>query len=145
MLIVNISFGSSKWRHAFLDIFDPLPGLVVTLFSTKVYVFSSPFFLCRGRDFILFEIFHNKVTQGDHNLINTCCFFSVKRLGIPDSQIILMVADDMACNPRNPRPATVFNNQVCRSKRALCDWLKLKHLFDFTTKYRITLIKKSNA
>ncbi|XP_014664322.1 PREDICTED: GPI-anchor transamidase-like [Priapulus caudatus] len=36
---------------------------------------------------------------------------SVKRLGIPDSQIILMVADDMACNPRNPRPATVFNNR----------------------------------
>ncbi|XP_050389216.1 GPI-anchor transamidase [Patella vulgata] len=35
---------------------------------------------------------------------------SVKRLGIPDSHIILMVADDMACNPRNPRPATVFNN-----------------------------------
>ncbi|XP_046330684.1 GPI-anchor transamidase-like [Haliotis rufescens] len=35
---------------------------------------------------------------------------SVKRLGIPDSRIILMVADDMACNPRNPRPATVFNN-----------------------------------
>ena len=31
-------------------------------------------------------------------------------MGIPDSQIILMVADDMACNPRNPRPATVFNN-----------------------------------
>ncbi len=21
-----------------------------------------------------------------------------------------MLADDMACNPRNPRPATVFNN-----------------------------------
>ena len=36
---------------------------------------------------------------------------SVKRLGIPDSNIILMVADDMACNPRNPRPATVFNNE----------------------------------
>lgn len=36
---------------------------------------------------------------------------SVKRLGIPDSQIILMVADDMACNPRNPRPAAVFNNR----------------------------------
>jgi len=35
---------------------------------------------------------------------------SVKRMGIPDSQIILMIADDMACNPRNPRPATVFNN-----------------------------------
>jgi len=35
---------------------------------------------------------------------------SVKRLGIPDSQIILMLADDMACNPRNPRPAMVYNN-----------------------------------
>ncbi|KAK3715938.1 hypothetical protein QZH41_016505, partial [Actinostola sp. cb2023] len=35
---------------------------------------------------------------------------SVKRLGIPDSHIILMMADDMPCNPRNPRPGTVFNN-----------------------------------
>ncbi|XP_074653921.1 GPI-anchor transamidase-like isoform X2 [Tubulanus polymorphus] len=35
---------------------------------------------------------------------------SVKRLGVPDSQIILMLAEDMACNPRNPRAATVFNN-----------------------------------
>ncbi|XP_033095990.1 GPI-anchor transamidase-like [Anneissia japonica] len=35
---------------------------------------------------------------------------SVKRLGIPDSHIILMLADDMACNARNPRPAAVFNN-----------------------------------
>uniref|UniRef100_F6S8C9 GPI-anchor transamidase n=2 Tax=Ciona intestinalis TaxID=7719 RepID=F6S8C9_CIOIN len=36
---------------------------------------------------------------------------SVKRLGIPDSQIILMLADDMACNPRNPRPGKVYNNK----------------------------------
>ncbi|XP_039262778.2 GPI-anchor transamidase-like [Styela clava] len=36
---------------------------------------------------------------------------SVKRLGIPDSHIILMLADDMACNARNPRPAKVYNNQ----------------------------------
>ncbi|ELU15409.1 hypothetical protein CAPTEDRAFT_121121, partial [Capitella teleta] len=35
---------------------------------------------------------------------------SVKRLGIPDSHIIMMLADDMACNPRNPRPASVYNN-----------------------------------
>lgn len=26
------------------------------------------------------------------------------------SQIILMIADDMPCNPRNPNPATVYNN-----------------------------------
>ncbi|CAI8055915.1 Putative GPI-anchor transamidase [Geodia barretti] len=27
-----------------------------------------------------------------------------------ECNIILMLADDMACNARNPRPATVFNN-----------------------------------
>lgn len=32
---------------------------------------------------------------------------TVKRLGIPDSQIILMLPDDMACNPRNAFPGTV--------------------------------------
>ncbi|KAK9467721.1 peptidase C13 family-domain-containing protein [Lipomyces arxii] len=35
---------------------------------------------------------------------------TVKRLGIPDSQIILMLADDAACNPRNAFPGTVYNN-----------------------------------
>jgi hypothetical protein len=34
----------------------------------------------------------------------------VKRLGIPDSQIILMLADDVACNPRNPFAGTVYSN-----------------------------------
>jgi phosphatidylinositol glycan class K len=32
---------------------------------------------------------------------------TVKRLGIPDSNIIMMLADDMACNPRNPYPGQV--------------------------------------
>jgi len=35
---------------------------------------------------------------------------TVKRLGIPDSQIILMLPDDMACNPRNTFPGTVYSN-----------------------------------
>lgn len=35
---------------------------------------------------------------------------TVKRLGIPDSNIILMLADDVSCNPRNKYPATVYNN-----------------------------------
>jgi hypothetical protein len=30
------------------------------------------------------------------------------RLGIPDSNIVLMVADAAACNPRNPLPGTIF-------------------------------------
>ena len=35
----------------------------------------------------------------------------MKRLGIPDDRIILMLADDMACNARNSYPAQVFNNE----------------------------------
>ena len=36
---------------------------------------------------------------------------SVKRLGIPDSNIILMLAEDAACNLRNPFPGKVFNTE----------------------------------
>lgn len=42
---------------------------------------------------------------------NTLALYrSIKRLGIPDSNIILMLADDVACNPRNIFPATVYGN-----------------------------------
>lgn len=33
---------------------------------------------------------------------------TVKRLGIPDSHIVLMLADDAACNPRNKFPGNVW-------------------------------------
>ncbi|CCM04290.1 uncharacterized protein FIBRA_06461 [Fibroporia radiculosa] len=36
---------------------------------------------------------------------------TVKRLGIPDSNIILMLADDAACNARNKFPGCVYANQ----------------------------------
>ncbi|KAJ2236886.1 glycosylphosphatidylinositol anchor biosynthesis [Coemansia sp. IMI 203386] len=35
---------------------------------------------------------------------------TVKRMGIPDSHIILMLADDVACNARNSYPATVYDH-----------------------------------
>lgn len=45
------------------------------------------------------------------HMANSLSFYrTVKRLGIPDSQIILMQADDIACNARNAFPGTVFNN-----------------------------------
>ncbi|KAJ3026915.1 UNVERIFIED_CONTAM: glycosylphosphatidylinositol anchor biosynthesis [Siphonaria sp. JEL0065] len=45
------------------------------------------------------------------HIANTLSMYrTVKRLGIPDSNIILMLADDVACNSRNHFPATVFNN-----------------------------------
>ncbi|KAL4564810.1 hypothetical protein LXL04_028881 [Taraxacum kok-saghyz] len=34
-----------------------------------------------------------------------------EQVGIPDERIILMLADDMACNSRNKYPAQVFNNE----------------------------------
>lgn len=46
------------------------------------------------------------------HLANTLSLYrTVKRLGIPDSQIILMLPDDMACNPRNSFPGAVFNDK----------------------------------
>ena len=34
----------------------------------------------------------------------------MKRLGIPDSNIILMLADDVACNSRNTHPGAVYSS-----------------------------------
>ena len=46
------------------------------------------------------------------HLANTLSLYrTVKRLGIPDNQIILMLPDDMACNPRNSFPGSVFNDK----------------------------------
>ncbi|GLT95139.1 hypothetical protein SLE2022_128380 [Rubroshorea leprosula] len=46
------------------------------------------------------------------HMANTLSLYrTVKRLGIPDERIILMLADDMACNARNRYPAQVFNNE----------------------------------
>ena len=44
------------------------------------------------------------------SLISSPRYRTVKRLGIPDSNIILMLADDVACNPRNKFPGCVFAN-----------------------------------
>ncbi|KAK4503555.1 hypothetical protein PRZ48_004470 [Zasmidium cellare] len=46
------------------------------------------------------------------HMANTLSLYrTVKRLGIPDSQIILMLPDDMACNPRNSFAGSVFNDK----------------------------------
>jgi phosphatidylinositol glycan class K len=46
------------------------------------------------------------------HMANTLSLYrTVKRLGVPDDHIILMLADDVACNARNSYPAQVFNNE----------------------------------
>eukprot|EP00656_Telonema_subtile_P031577 TRINITY_DN34540_c0_g1_i2.p1 TRINITY_DN34540_c0_g1~~TRINITY_DN34540_c0_g1_i2.p1 ORF type:complete len:302 (+),score=72.29 TRINITY_DN34540_c0_g1_i2:201-1106(+) len=39
-------------------------------------------------------------------------YHAIKKLGVPDSNIILMLADDMPCNPRNVEPARVLADDV---------------------------------
>jgi phosphatidylinositol glycan class K len=47
------------------------------------------------------------------HIANTLSFYrTVKRLGIPDSNIILMLAEDVACNPRNAYPSQVRKHIV---------------------------------
>ena len=42
---------------------------------------------------------------------NTLSFYhAVKEFGIPDANILLMLADDVACNPRNKFPARIYNS-----------------------------------
>uniref|UniRef100_A0A914HV66 GPI-anchor transamidase n=1 Tax=Globodera rostochiensis TaxID=31243 RepID=A0A914HV66_GLORO len=46
---------------------------------------------------------------------------SLKRLGMPDSNIILMLADNIPCNGRNPSPASIFNNAYAHQNLYLED------------------------
>lgn len=50
------------------------------------------------------------------HIANTLSIYhTIKSHGIPDSNIILMLADDMPCNARNIRPGRVFSDEqnVC--------------------------------
>ncbi|CCX13576.1 peptidase C13 family-domain-containing protein [Pyronema domesticum] len=91
-----------------LRITTPIPTLLFTLFALLLQL----------------SCVHSQHTSNWAVLVSTSRFWfnyrhlanvlsmyrTVKRLGIPDSQIILMLADDVACNPRNVFPASVFNN-----------------------------------
>jgi len=49
------------------------------------------------------------IKADQQHMANTLAMYrTIKRLGIPDSNIILMLADDAACNPRNSFPAKVY-------------------------------------
>ncbi|CAI9716935.1 GPI-anchor transamidase-like [Octopus vulgaris] len=106
--------------------------MVSVLSSVMAFVCSLVLFLllssfhgvCEANEDKVNEFFQSGHTNNWAVLVDTSRFWfnyrhvanvlsiyrSVKRLGIPDSHIILMVADDMACNARNPHPGTVFNN-----------------------------------
>ena len=45
-----------------------------------------------------------------HTANTLSIYHTIKKLGIPDNQIILMLAEDSACNARNTFPGTVYND-----------------------------------
>eukprot|EP00117_Sycon_ciliatum_P031942 scpid48102/ scgid24886/ GPI-anchor transamidase; GPI8 homolog; Phosphatidylinositol-glycan biosynthesis class K protein len=83
---------------------------IVTLLLTQNFVFSSDL---RHTNNWAVLVCTSRYWFNYRHVANTLSVYrSVKRLGIPDSQIILMLADDMACNPRNKEQGTVFNNRA---------------------------------
>lgn len=53
---------------------------------------------------------------------NALSFYHLcKQNGIPDSRILLFLADTVACNPRNLVPGTVYNNNSRRTNLYRCD------------------------
>jgi phosphatidylinositol glycan class K len=49
-----------------------------------------------------------------HNANALAIYRTVRRLGIPDSHVLLMLSDDVACNARNAFPAQVFISDTHR-------------------------------
>lgn len=44
---------------------------------------------------------------------------AIKRLGVPDTRIVLMLADSMACDPRNPLPGEMYSHHLDNLHRNL--------------------------
>uniref|UniRef100_A0A6I8RZ84 GPI-anchor transamidase n=1 Tax=Xenopus tropicalis TaxID=8364 RepID=A0A6I8RZ84_XENTR len=89
----GMAFSCSAW----------LPGAVLLLAVIDVRLMISAQHL---------EVCTSRFWFNYRHVANTLSMYrSVKRLGIPDSHIVLMLADDMACNSRNPKPATVFSHK----------------------------------
>ncbi len=42
-------------------------------------------------------------------------YHQLRRRGFPDDRIVLMVADDMACDPRNPLPGELYAHEPLTS------------------------------
>lgn len=71
-------------------------------FNYRVSTLLSSATAHQGVDIRYFPLQHMANTLGMYR--------TVKRLGIPDSNIILMLADDVACDPRNMYAGTVYSN-----------------------------------
>ncbi|KAL0328298.1 UNVERIFIED_CONTAM: GPI-anchor transamidase [Sesamum calycinum] len=80
---------------------NAVPSIASNSSSTTMHTNNWAILVCTSRFWFNYR-----------HMANTLSLYrTVKRLGIPDERIILMLADDMACNARNKYPAQVFNNE----------------------------------
>ncbi|KAK3156372.1 hypothetical protein QOZ80_2AG0106480 [Eleusine coracana subsp. coracana] len=85
--------------------------LVLLAFSSAAVASASPAAAMHNNNWAVL-VCTSRFWFNYRHMANTLSLYrTVKRLGIPDERIILMLADDMACNPRNSYPAQVFNNE----------------------------------
>src|SRR5277367_5251050 len=85
-----------------MTLFNLLPVALLSLLETACATHTSNWAVLVSTSRFWFNYRH---------LSNTLSLYrTVKRLGIPDSQILLLLPDDMACNPRNAFPGTVYSN-----------------------------------
>lgn len=54
-------------------------------------------------------------------------YSAVKRLGIPDSNIVLMIVDPLACNPRNNLPGTIFQDTGVSRRSVITDTTEIDY------------------
>lgn len=125
-LILTFIASPLRCRNNALPVFRSLPGQLLALINSGLRVLPAN--VMKFSSAIL-PLLLAPWAAGEHTsnwavLVGTSRFWfnyrhlanvlslyrTVKRLGIPDSQIILMLPDDMACNPRNAFPGTVYNN-----------------------------------
>ncbi|KAK1283539.1 Vacuolar-processing enzyme beta-isozyme [Acorus calamus] len=84
----------------------------VSIFSNPVAASSSSSYSTMHNNNWAVLVCTSRFWFNYRHMANTLSLYrTVKRLGIPDERIILMLADDMACNARNNYPAQVFNNE----------------------------------
>uniref|UniRef100_A0A3P9HKG4 GPI-anchor transamidase n=1 Tax=Oryzias latipes TaxID=8090 RepID=A0A3P9HKG4_ORYLA len=107
--------GPCNWIPAGDSTVPPPPqfGCVASLFSPRFVQNSAGQFFSSGHtNNWAVLVCTSRFWFNYRHVANTLSVYrSVKRLGIPDSHIVLMLADDMACNHRNPKPATVFSHK----------------------------------
>ncbi|KAF6773168.1 hypothetical protein AHF37_07995 [Paragonimus kellicotti] len=104
--------------------FSAISGVIILFFSTRrqhwnmwllflLIGFLSFTTCCRARHTSNWAVLvdTSRFWFNYRHLSNTLAIYRhIKRLGIPDSRIIMMLSDDASCSPRNPRPAQIFNN-----------------------------------